>query len=83
MAKIQSMSVQEELGENVANMTAKIYCICKHITGMVTITDIPKDLPEVCMQVFLNRKTTAFNVIMVSILKYTCTLTATWNEVLA
>jgi len=50
---------------------------------MVITADIPKDLPEVCAKVFLNTKTIAFNIEMVTILKYTRTPAATWIDVLA
>ncbi len=56
--------------------------ICKHISGMVRTNKIPPDLPEICAQVFLNTKTTTFNVVMTNILLYARTETATWNEVL-
>jgi len=50
---------------------------------MVITADIPKDLPEVCAKVFLNTKTIAFNIEMVTILKYAQTPAATWIDVLA
>jgi len=56
VAEIQATSIQEELDENVANMAAKIYRICKHITGMVILADIPKDLHEVCAEKILEYK---------------------------
>ncbi len=82
MADIQAMNIQQEPGENVANMATKIYRICKRITGMVRASKIPPDLPEICAQLFLNTKTTTFNVVMTNILLYARTETATWNEVL-
>jgi len=58
MADIQAMNIQQEPGENIANMAAKIYWICKRISGMVRMNEIPPDLPEICARVFLNTKTT-------------------------
>jgi len=82
MAKIQAMSIQQEPGENVANMVTKIYRICRCISGMVWANEIPPDLPEICAWVFLNTKTTIFNVVMTSILQYSRTETVTWVKVL-
>jgi len=82
MAEIQAMNIQEEPGENVANMATKIYGICRRISGMVRTNEIPPDLPEICARVFLNTKTTTFNVVMTNILLYSRTETATWIEVL-
>jgi len=48
MANIQAMSIQQEPGENLANLAAKIYWFCKHISGMVKANNIPPDLPEIC-----------------------------------
>jgi len=67
IAKIQAMSIQEESGENVANMVAKIYRICRRISRM---NEIPPDLPEICACVFLNTKPKTFNVVMTNILLY-------------
>ncbi len=39
MTKIQAMNIQEELGENVANMVTKNYQICRCISGMVRAKD--------------------------------------------
>jgi len=82
MADIQAMNIQQEPGENIANMSAKIYQICKCISGMVRANKIPPDLPEICMWVFLSTKTTTFNVVMTNILLYVQTKTATWNKVI-
>ncbi len=84
MTKIQAMNIhiQEELGENVANMATKIYGKCRRISGMVRTNEIPPDLPEICAQVFLNTKMTTFNVVMMNILLYSHTNTTTWVEVL-
>jgi len=67
MAKIQAMNIQEKPGENVANLVTKIYGICRRISGMVRANKIPPDLPEICVQVFLNTKAMTFNVVMMNI----------------
>jgi len=76
------MSIQQEPGENVANMAAKIYQICKHISGTVKANEMPTDLPEICACAFLNTKMATFNVVMTNILLYAQSEMATWNKVL-
>jgi len=76
------MSIQQEPGENVSDLAAKIYQICKQITGMVKSTKIPKDLPEICAKVFIDMKTFAFNMEAISIHKAACAGTITWDQVL-
>jgi len=82
IAEIQAMSIQQEPGENVSDLAAKIYRICKRITGMVKATKIPKDLPEICAKVFIDTKTFAFNMEAVSIHKAARAGTITWDQVL-
>jgi len=76
------MSIQQELGENVATLVMKIHRICKHITRMVKATKIPSNLPEVCAKAFLEMKTLSFNMEAINIYKDAQAGKATWDRVL-